>query len=673
MNAKQEVANIDRERARGARVATAPLAGLPPRFPDEIISETDPRVYVDKLLPGGRLPVTLDRWPNEDDTDKATVSIAKEESSPVWEEVDSFTPGDVVDRPSEYVAYIPADKLTDYNPAGTPSNWLVKYEAGPPLGNPWESTYTRIEIDRRAHYQANPGGAKARPPVPVVNPAIPPNNTIDDTYVNSLPNGIMEITVGTDNWAAGDQCYLYISNDYSMGTPDAPINPSPYALPQDGVFNITGTILRTLTSQTSYLFYRHVDAVGNESNLSTAKGVKVEFAPPPVLEDPIVPLASSQTDRLIDLKDCAEPGGVTVEVDRVDNVEVTDDIKLEWNTTTVDTKPFGAATKLVFSVPFSVIHDDYYAGGPATEGDIPVNVKATLLRGPSAVSVSSVDIFSNLYVAGPTDPTDPGQPNDQLNAPDITSTTVPNIIEMSDYGDDQTITINLWNDPDKPVKDGQQIKAEYAGVRLLDIDFLSAGQTVSTLTLPWSVINGAGLGAKPLQYFVSEIGGLNENPSLIQTVTNNAMVVDLDPPSINVGTSSVLLCKHLDRINNFKAVVKIPGNPVHLQLGREVTLHAQGYRDAGYTQLSPNTDFTSAAPHLIVGTEPVDGFFMDIEYDPYIRDIPEPPPSPVVPGQYVGYWKVWYSVEIGGTAYPSDEFEIPVNLVNALGEYCEQA
>ncbi|MBT2295661.1 hypothetical protein [Pseudomonas fluorescens] len=673
MNAKQEIAEIDRERVRSARATSGPLAGLPPEFPDVIISDTDRRVYVDKLPPGGNLPVTLKLWVNQHPTDEVVVNIAQSATNPAWVEVDRFPAGtDISQRPPEYVASIPADSLTDYNPAGTPSIWLVMYEAGPVPGNPWESTPSPIEIDRRAHYQPTPGGAKNPPPIPLASPAIPAGDFINDAYVNSLPNGVMEVTAGVDHWAQGDKCYLYISKLYSEATTDEPLNPPPYTLPQNGKFEITGTVLRSLPSGSAYLFYQHVDAVGNRSKLSTPKGVKIAFAPAPVLDDPVVPLASTQTDRTIDLKDCAEPGGVTVEVNRVDHIEDSDEIKLEWNTTAVDTKAFGTLTKLVFPVPFSTIFDDYYTGGPTTEGEIPVNVKATLLRGTDEIDVASVDIFSNLYVAGPTDPTDPGQPNDQLNEPNVKSTDVDNVIAIGDYGKNQIITIDLWTDVNKPVKGGQEIRAEYAGVRLSDVAFLNDNDTVATISLPWDVINGGGLGGKSLQYFVSDIGGANENPSLIQTVTNHAMVVEMDPPTITRRYPDRILCGDLDKDASHVAVVTIPGNPTHLKLGRQVTLHAQGYRDENYTQTAPGTDFTSTTPHTIVGDEPDNGFEMIIEpYDPFIRNIPVPPPIPIVDGDYVGYWRIWYTVDIGGTPYPSNDFDILISLVNVMGEYCE--
>jgi hypothetical protein len=60
-------------------------------------------------------------------------------------------------------------------------------------------------------------------------------------------------------------------------------------------------------------------------------------------------------------------------------------------------------------------------------------------------------------------------------------------------------------------------------------------------------------------------------------------------------------------------------------------------------------------------------------YDPNIRNIPVPPPDPipVPPGDYRGYWKIWYTVEINATEYPSVEFDSPIYLVNPKGEYCE--
>ncbi|QIB03551.1 hypothetical protein GZ982_02250 [Pseudomonas fluorescens] len=675
MNAKQQIANIDRERVRRERAAAEPLAGNPPEFPGVIVSDADRRVYIEYLRPGAKLPVTLRRWPNEDDTDEVWVYIAREPAvptdDPVWEEVDTFPAGPIADRPSVFVAGIPTEKLTDYNPAGTPSVWLVKYEAMPPLGNEWESDPETIVIDRRAHYQPNPGGPKNQPPLTTATPTYPPDNIIDNAYLSSLPNGTWELVVGTQGLASGDKCYFYISRNYTELNTDEPINPPPYTLPLTGKFEVDSGTLRGLPAGAVYVYYRLVDAVGNESRLSVPKGLKIMFSPSPVLEAPRVPLASSGTDRLIDLKDCAVPGGVTVEVDRVDNVEDTDEIQVNWNNTVVDTKAFGTATKLVFPVSFDIISDDYYKDGDDTQEDVPVTVKATLLQGATPLSESFVDIFSNIYVPGPT-PVDPG-PNDGLNEPNVTSTDVDNVIEIEDYGVDQIITIVLWTDPDKPVKDGQQIIAAYEGVRLPDVAFLNAGDTSVTIELPWTVINGAGLGDKSLQYFLSDIGGTNENPSPIQTVTNNALVVNMDPPDITTRYPNLVRCGDLQR-NTFNAVFTIPGNTEHLLVGREVTLHAQGYRDAAHTEEAPDTDFSSPTPHTIVDGEPESGFTMTVSpYDPVIRNIPEPPPDPVEPGDYIGYWKVWYTVKINATDHPSAEYDATVRLVNANGEYCEDA
>jgi hypothetical protein len=74
-----------------------------------------------------------------------------------------------------------------------------------------------------------------------------------------------------------------------------------------------------------------------------------------------------------------------------------------------------------------------------------------------------------------------------------------------------------------------------------------------------------------------------------------------------------------------------------------------------------------------MGNEPTNGFELTIPYDPSIRNIPNPPTNPIPdpPGDYNGWWKVWYELDINGTDYPSLEHHTKVYLVNALGEYCE--
>jgi hypothetical protein len=676
MNAKQKIADLDRAAVEQERSAGPGIfAGLPPEVPDTI-SATDRRVYVNKLQAGMELAVNLSLWEIQHPEDRVTLRIAKKPippATPVWETLKTFPAGPIADRPDVYNEGIPSEKLTDYNPRGTDSTWLVQYTVRPTGGNTWQSDITEIIIDRRAHYQATPGGAKTRPVPAVLNPAFTAYpGVIDDAYLASLTGGVMQVTVPFDQFATGDQVFLYISKIYSLQNPEPPLNASPYLLPSNGVLAIPEATLSDLPADAIYLYYKYIDAVGNASALSQATPVSVAFRPLPILEAPVVPLASSGTDSLIDLADCGV--GVTVEVDRVDYVLNADEVKLEWNATLVDVLSFGASTQLVFTVPYAVIYEDYYKDGDDTETDVSVKVTASLLRGQPTISSSFVDIFSNIYYPGPINPVDPLPPNGLLERPHITSTTVDDILEPEDYGSDATVTITLWTDADKPVKTGQQIFGEYAGQRFNPPAFLQDGDTTAILTIPWSIINAGGIGPdKPLQYFVSDIGGVNENASPIQMVTNNAIVIELAAPTIDRAypDEGLLLCEDLTG-PNWGAVVKIPGDSTHLVPGREVTLHAQGYRDEAMTVVSPGTAFTST-PHPIVGGEET-GFSMAIgPYDPLIRNVPEPPPTPIGAGPYIGYWKVWYTLKVSGKDYPSDEFVTTVNLVNAQGEYCEQA
>jgi hypothetical protein len=299
-----------------------------------------------------------------------------------------------------------------------------------------------------------------------------------------------------------------------------------------------------------------------------------------------------------------------------------------------------------------------------------------LLRGPKEISKSDVEFEENIYYPGSVNPVDPDPINNELNAPHIISTTVPDVLEPADYNKEHTVRIILWTDVDKPVKNGQQIFGEYAGQRFGPV-FLTDGQAQVDMPLPWKLINDGGLGMnKPLQYFVSDIGGVNENPSPIQMVTNNAIVVEMEPPIVEreYEDEETLYCADFKE-TDFGLRVKIPGNPAHLQLGRDVILYAQGYRDEAMTQPADGTDFASD-PHPIAGTEPADGFELVLEpYNPFIRNIPVPPPNPIPdpPGDYSGWWRIWYTVDISGTEYPSEEFLSKVYLINPRGEYCEDA
>ena len=671
MNAKQKLGEIDRL-ALQTRSA-GPLAGLPPTVLDKV-SDTDTRIVAAKLVPGGLIRVQLKIWEIQADNDFVRISTTRAGTNN-WVVQNSFDAGPTTGRPTTYEVTIPADAHVEDNPPATPTDWLVRYSAKPPVGNAWTSDSTPFIVDRRAAYQAAPGGSKSRPPVPVL-PTLSTGGIIDDAFVDRNKTGMLvTFPINWQNPIGADKIFFYISESYSAVNADPPLFEGTFT-DTAGVGTITVDIekVKQLSPKAIYAYYFLDDGAGDpghRSALSSAIGLKVLFEPQPVLENPIVPLA--KTDKLIDIDDCGV--GVKILLKRVANVLNDDDVKIRWNNQDIGTQEFGSSDQHERIVPYSDIEASYYEGGADTETDVPVKVEATLLRGPLTVSTSVLDDFvENVFYPGTPNPIDPPAPNDELVEPHITSTTVNDVLEPGDYNNDQTVTIDLTTDPSKPVETGQQIFGEYAGVRF-GPEFLHDGETTKDITLPWETIEAGGLGAnKPLQWFWSVIGGVNENPSPITMVTNNAIVVDMVEPEVEreYEDDDILLCDDLKE-PNFGLKVHIPGNPTHLKAGRNVFLHAQGYRDEAKSQFSPETTFKSPA-HPLVDPEGTNGFDMFIAtYDPTIRNIPNPPPNPVEPGEYLGWWDIWYTVEINGTEYPSARFETKISLVNPRGEYCEDA
>ncbi|MFJ2484611.1 hypothetical protein [Pseudomonas sp. NPDC087639] len=658
MNAKQELAEVDRL-AVESRI-NAPLAGPAPEVAD-IVSASDRRVYANKLVPGAVLSVKVYDTLIPDNTDKVSVQIRKTGST-TWQDAHTFDAGPVAGRPTSWDITIRSDLLTEDNPPVTPTTWELRCRIQPqPVGNPNNSDTATIIIDRRAPYQALPGGLKRNPPVAAL-PTLSPGDLIDEAFiVRHSPNAVITVTHTYENPLPDDVLRFYISRIYSLTNPDVPI----YEGPASASLSISINKFRLLDPLAVYAYYTVADGAGNISALSRAQGVHVRFAPLPVLEEPIVELA--ETDKLIDLVDSAS---TTVKFKRVDNILDSDEVRVEWGGQNLGEFPFGTSNPLVVPVPFDDIFNEYYDPDPDIRTDKEVTIKATLLRGTGDIGTSDLDINVNIYYPGPINPTDPTPPNAELEAPHITSTTVEDVLEPGDYENDQTVTFDLWTTP--AVESGQQIFGEYQGVRF-GPEFLKDGQTTVTMTLPWPTIDAGGVGTdRKLQYFVSEIGGVNENPSLITNVTNNAIVVDLDEPKVLQEDAATIYCDDLKE-PGFGLKVRIPGNTTHLLDGRNVYLYAQGYRDSAMTQISPDTDFKSAV-HLIDGGEGATGFDMVISpYDTFIRNIPVPPPAPIPspPGDYRGWWKIWYTVEINTVEYPSVEFESAIYLINGYGEYCE--
>jgi hypothetical protein len=101
----------------------------------------------------------------------------------------------------------------------------------------------------------------------------------------------------------------------------------------------------------------------------------------------------------------------------------------------------------------------------------------------------------------------------------------------------------------------------------------------------------------------------------------------------------------------------------------DITFKWRGFYDDNYNTPAPaDTEFTQT--RKINSAELVAGMIFDVgPYDPVIRNVPVPPPTPGVEGEfYAGYVKVSYSTPAVPT---SGITKMTVYLLNADLKYCE--
>ncbi|VVQ29814.1 hypothetical protein PS943_01543 [Pseudomonas fluorescens] len=280
----------------------------------------------------------------------------------------------------------------------------------------------QLFIDRTAPWQAkpvqtgpNPGatpGAKSTPLVTFPN-APTANTQIDDTWA-AIPgneNGlIVKVDLSYANFQATDSLTLYAAGTRTEPPQVAPIFDE--VVPASGEVPIPISVLRAVTTGRVQIWFRLTDLAGNFSNYSVNYR-NVRFLPLPVLGDPVVPSAA---DGLVGLDDVI--AGVTVRVARPTNALNTDSVSLTWGDEAAQDLPFNALTELIFTIPWAKLQNEYFSKQTGTVYELPVLVKADLMRGGGSISSSETTVNTDYSVVGNPYPIDlvnpPGEFNPEL-------------------------------------------------------------------------------------------------------------------------------------------------------------------------------------------------------------------------------------------------------------------
>lgn len=598
--------------------------------------------------------------------------------------------GAIANRPAKFPVTLPTEYLGENaTPVGPTPIWVrcVLYERGL---NPLTSPVMEFFIDRTAPWQAkpvqtgtNPGqtpGAKSIPLVTFPNASVP-TTPIDDTWA-ALPgnqNGLIaKVDTTYSNFQATDHLKLYAAGSRTNPPQVPPIHDA--AIPANGEVTIPMSVLRAVTTGRVHIWFDITDLAGNVSSTSVSFR-NVGFLPVPVLGPPVVP---ANADGLVDLPDVR--AGVTVEVTRPADALNTDSVSLKWGDEAAEDLPFNALTKLIFTIPWAKLQNEYFSKQTGSVYELPVLVKADLMRGGRSVSSSDTTANTDYSVPGPGYTVDPLNPPPEVNPefkPLIVRGQPPvvdNTLGPQDVNQTATIFIDIspesggtWPDPES----GDQVTVTYRGdigeVIVVSEPLTTANvNTIIELDLPYSIVGPGGLGTQEIWWEVENPNRNNIQKAAETTLTVNTVVITLDRPEFvrppADGTADpFIICESLTGADHV-ARFRIPPND-HFVLDMDITFNWRGFRTDDYATPAPDdTEFTET--RKINDAELIAGMIFDVgPYDPVIRNVPVPPPTTPDPADfYAGYVKVWYSTP---TVPTSNVTEMTVYLLNADFLYCE--
>jgi hypothetical protein len=642
------------------------LAEKAPDVPGILVDGTLPVA----LIPEGRpLPVIIPKWDNAHPDDYIEFRIIKDNppADPLndGDVLDEKDAGPISDRPVNVVV-TPDWLKEDPNVPGPATHyiWAVVWLANI---NPIETLPTKIIVDRTAPYQSKATGLKAQPKV-ATWPADLLNKPINDTFIANNPGGlVMTIPKDYDNPLPppnGDTYECWMSASYSATPIFLPVSSG--ALQADGKVTIPIEEVAKLLGQTVYVWYRLTDFAKNVSATSVPAGKAVQLLPPPVLKVITVPKA----DPVINIQDCVD--GVTVEMERGDNVQNTDHYVVQYGGEIIYDEEAGTAASYSILVDKAVIANKYI---DATGGDQSVTVTCSLSRGPIEVGNEvTVDILVNLEYAGPTNPDHPSDVNPAMIPLEVYGVLdLKDELTPEDYEKEARMVITLWDEPGRQPQNGQEVRVYFDGKFVPPVIFLNDGDEGRELThpLPWDSVKDSVPGEVKAYWTVTTIGSVNAPESNRTDVTFGAIKIELKEPTVEFSRGGKIGCPTLIA-PNYELSIVVPPDTIFLPVDAEVTVFFQGYSD--FPGVTPNPDANPfSVPHKVLAAEVATGFKVRVTpFNPVIKySTAEPDES--VPGTYSGAAKVWYEVNIGGspTPTPSLESDYEVILIRTDFTYCD--
>lgn len=458
------------------------------------------------------------------------------------------------DRPTDpspddpIVVDIPVSRLT-------PGDHELGYIVIEYPDTPAESDPAPLTVDHTPPFD------RVHPPAPTLPDYVVTVGEINKQVIDDNPDGL--VCTFPDYAANGrqptDSIAVYFAR-YPSSQLSNPIDTFPVT---DALtFTLRWEDLNLLVGGSYYLFYVLIDLAGNSSKDSTPAPVTVKVVGDPVPVVAEVDLAPKPADGLIDLEDAKNPAGVHVIIPKYVNDLPDDVIELTWGTRPAVRHPVSMYLPfpLYLPVPASTIFDDY---GSAT-GEQPTDISYFVDRNGVTTPAPTADILVDLSAPGPN----PGEEeeNDELKPVTVvgSDTSQPNVLLPVDYGNDATLTLELWSSP-----------LPAPGITLTpywgDLAHPLTPQTLTTegagatltFSVPWSHIRELGNNDIPVFYTLSWPTNNNIQRSLTQLVDVRANRVVLEAPTFRKANTP-MVCSDLERVSR-EAVIRIPGNTTYFK------------------------------------------------------------------------------------------------------------
>lgn len=605
----------------------------------------------------------------------------------LWSWVEWYRqPAPALPRPSQWNVTLPAGLLTDLPAAGSasPTQWKVQ-SSGSLDGNPQYSLITTIFVDTYAPFH-NKGSVRPLQPTRLDFP-LPPRGEINSAYLASIATTGMEFTlpVGDANWdfKPTDKAFIYLSSTLRPTRqlmPTLTVNP----VPADGRVSIPVAEVAKLDNGTVWLIMAYEDVAGNRSLDMLAQSRTVGFVPLPVLAPPVIDVANTPGDNLIDLADVRFylPGDLPIKVRRPLNTQDTDRASVHFEgfdslDLTPASQEFGTNTELTFTIAWTELKLIYFTltGSDPDAREVNAPVFWTLTRGTVPTDSPKATPDLDFSYPGEENDDEPDLINRKLALVEVRGAVSPlNILNPEDLLTDPNVTISL---PASPNELGNNVVCTWYYDGRPVAEFSPAGITQYTGKLPVLRVIEGGPGTKLTYWGFSYIGGVNPQRSLDQTVTVTTVKKAVPPPVVQqLFEGNTINCPTLGFIRGVipplpAADFRVAADPVLAGL-QSITMHWTGTTDAA--GLNPITGTDQDISVTVTGTEATSGFGGAVgEYLTKIKPIQTRPPVPPAPAPAPTYGALWYTaVWTDGSRTDSDRAVYRISLVNGNREYCDE-